>query len=154
MKTTNDMEVPKIVEPKAKPQEILQPVLFTVVFGLCIYLILYLIAVSLILPLLPIEEDGVAPTHIIFWTVTVSLLFALETWTGDFFLKTLKHYAMLGGVSSALIVMLVLLSLAPFIFTDDFVRSSVLSLSLLISAPFLGLATGGFFVTRRARAAN
>ncbi len=148
------MEIPKIVEPKAKPHELLQPVLFTIVFGLCIYLILYLISVSLILPLLPIEEEGMTSFQIVFWTVTISLLFTLEAWTGDFFLKALKHHAMLGGVTSALVVMLVLLSLAPFIFTDEFVRSSVMSLSLMIMAPFLGLATGGFFVTRRARAAN
>jgi len=150
----NDMEIPKTVEPKAKPHELLQPVLFTIVFGLCIYLILYLIAVSLVLPLLPIEEEGMTSFQIVFWTVTLSLLFALEAWTGDYFLKALKHHAMLGGVASALVVMLLLLSLAPFVFTDEFVRSSVMSLSLMIVAPFLGLATGGFFVTRRARAAN
>ena len=148
------MEIPKIVEPKAKPHELVQPVLFTIVFGLCIYLILYLIAVSLVLPLVPVGEEGMTSFQIIFWTVTLSLLFVLEAWTGDFFLKTLKHHAMLGGVASALVVMLVLLSLAPFIFTDDFARSSVMSLSLMLISPFLGLATGGFFVTRRARAAN
>ncbi len=146
------MEIPKVVEPKAKPHELLQPVLFSVVFGLCIYLILYLVAVSVILPLLPIEDDGVVSNHIVFWSVTLTLLFVLEAWTGDFFLKTLRHHAMLGGVASALIVMLVLLSLAPFVFTDEFARSSILSMSLLIISPFLGLATGGFFVTRRARA--
>lgn len=148
------MEIPKIVEPKAKPHELLQPVLFTIVFGLCIYLILYLIAVSLVLPLVPAGEEGMTSFQVVFWTVTLSLLFALEAWTGDFFLKTLKHHAMLGGVASALVVMLLLLSLAPFIFTDEFARSSVMSLSLMIVSPFLGLATGGFFVTRRARAAN
>lgn len=148
------MEIPKIVEPKAKPHELLQPVLFTIVFGLCIYLILYLIAVSLVLPLVPAGEEGMTSFQVVFWTVTLSLLFALEAWTGDFFLKTLKHHAMLGGVASALVVMLLLLSLAPFIFTDEFARSSVMSLSLMLISPFLGLATGGFFVTRRARASN
>lgn len=150
----SDMEIPKPVVPQTMPHELVQPVLFSVVFGLCIYLILYLIAVSLILPLLPIEDDGVTSSHIIFWTVTLSLLFVLEAWTGDFFLKTLRHHAMLGGMTSALVVVLVLLSLAPFVFTDEFVRSSILSMSLLLVAPFLGLSAGGFFVTRRVRAAR
>lgn len=148
------MDIEKPLPAKVKPQHLLQPVLFTVVFGLCVYLIMYLVAVSLVLPLLPVESDGIDVNRVIFWTVTLSLLFALEAWTGDYFLKALRHHAMVGAVAGALIVVLVLLSLAPFIFTDDFVRSSVASLSLMLTSPFLGLATGGFFVTRRARAVN
>lgn len=155
MKTMSDMDIPKPVQPKYKPHDLLQPVLFAVVFALCIYLILYLIAVSLVLPLLPVAEDeGLASSQIVFWSVTLSLLFVLEAWTADFFLSSLKHHAMVGAMAGALIVVLVLVSLAPIIFTDDFVRSSLLSLSLMLIAPFLGLATGGFFVTRRARALN
>ncbi len=156
MRTISDMDIPKPVEPTFKASEIAIPIVYASILGLSSYVILFLIMVSLALPALitfrPDFSNSIDSSFsplVPAWIAIASLLFVIEAYISDNTLKTLKHNALRGGIVAGTIVVLLLIALAPIIFTDDFSRSSLMSLLLLLVSPFLGLVAGSWFASRR-----
>lgn len=156
MRTTFDMEIPKPVEQKIKTSEIALPIVYASILGLSSYVILFLIMVSLALPALitvrPDFSDSIDSSFsplVPAWIAIASLLFVVEAFISDNTLKTLRHNALRGGIVAGAVVVLLLIALAPIIYTDDFSRSSLMSLALLLVSPFAGLVAGSWFASRR-----
>ncbi len=118
-------------------------------FGFSCYAILYFVFVSLILPAL-----GTAGALLAFWPSVVSVLFVVEAAIAFAIFRPLKTKAVSGGILSASLVCMLLLMASPILFVDVAVRSSLLNLTVLLLAPFMGLTTGGVFVSRRVVAKN
>jgi len=150
------MDIPKPVEQKAKASDIAIPIVYASILGVSSYVILFLIMVSLALPALivvrPDFSDSIDSSFsplVPAWIAIASLLFIVESFIADNILKGLRHNALRGGIVTGAIVVLLLIALAPIIYTDDFSRSSLMSLALLLVSPFAGLVAGSWFASRR-----
>lgn len=146
------MDVPKEIIKKNSVRDFARPVVFDLAFGLFSYVILFFILVSLVLPALAGQAgaEDVASPQLIFWISTAAILFVVQVFFADFTLKPLKHDGLRGGIIAGAMTVFFLIAAAPIIYSDDFSRSSLLNLSILLLAPFLGQVAGGWFVSRRA----
>lgn len=146
------MDIPQEVVKPQRPPILAQPMVTATVFGLFSYVILYFILVVLLLPALALDANLEATNSYelpVFWGIALSLIFAVETFQADYFLRPMKERGFRGGLATAAITAICLVGLAPLLFTDDYSRSSIYTLLLLLLTPFLGLSAGGYFVTRR-----
>jgi hypothetical protein len=142
------MEIQKVTPNVKKELNVfLKHVGLAVGFGFSVYTILYLVLVSLALPV--ITSEGAT---LVFWPMAVSILFVVEAYIADAIFRPLKKKAVSGGLLSASLICMMLLIASPLLFLDQSVRSSLLNLTVMILAPFMGMSVGGIFVSRRAEA--
>lgn len=149
------MDVPKEVVIKNTAKDFIRPLVYDLAFGLFSYVILFFILVSLVLPAVVGSyapqtdmEASIVPL-IAFWSATAAILFVVQVYFADFTLRPLKSDALRGGIIAGALTAFLLVAMAPIIYSDDFSRSSLLNLSILLLAPFLGQIVGGWFVSRR-----
>ncbi len=145
------MDVPREAVRKNSARDFARPVIFDLAFGLFSYVILFFVMVSLVLPALVGQAtvDEVASPQLVFWISTAAILFVIQVFFADFTLRPLKSDALRGGIIAGAMTVFFLIAAAPIIYSDDFSRSSLLNLSILLLAPFLGQIAGGWFVSRR-----
>jgi len=151
------MDVPKEVVKRQTVADFVRPMIYDLAFGLFSYVILFFILVGLILPALTssyIPQAGIEETaspRLAFWIATAAGLFVVQVFFADFTLRPLKSQGLRFGILAGAIMALLLVAVSPIIYSDDFSRSSLLNIGLLLLSPFLGQVAGGWFVSRRAK---
>lgn len=140
------MEIAKPAPPVRTLKTFLEQVALSGAFGFFGYVILFFIAVSLIYPTFQMNEEIVR----IFWPTTIAFFFAFEVWIARTTLGPLRERGLRGGFMSASLITFLLIAASPLLFSDESVRESLFTFTLLLVTPFLGCVIGGWFVSRRA----